>query len=365
MHSALDAILLDMPRAAALWLLILAIVPATVLAVTRPRRRPTPATAGRSTAATRLAAAARAGVADLLAGTAARLATVVRPVVLHPAGLPAGVSGRREVGSPAGAGRPAGRPEHVEDADQPDSTLDLTGARLAAGLLPDVPAGAVDRPVEVFLDPGDDEGAWDWDGAWDELAEPMSADDQWRYADEIAVVAARAADTADRLRREWQDADRDAEEAWAAFDAADRAARRARAATAFPATPVGPQECERYLHRAAVAACRRREIAVAELSEILAHRGWDPTRQPVEQEAALRERVRESRLAGYLRAAAREREAWHAADVAAASVRSLRDEAFAARQEAELRPADSAAVWLEEQLRPEIPAQRRVGVAVR
>lgn len=184
------------------------------------------------------------------------------------------------------------------------------------------------------------------------LADDDPRADDRRYADEIAVVVERAAATAARRRADWENAARDAEAAWTAFDAADKAACRARAATAFPVTacPLEDAECERYLHRAATAACRRRELRVAELNEVLAHRGWDPRRQPEEQEVALRHLVRDSALQAYLEATAREREAWHAADVSAAAVRSLRDEAFAARQRADAAPANEATDWLDEQL---------------
>ena len=97
------------------------------------------------------------------------------------------------------------------------------------------------------------------------LADDDPRADDRRYADEIAVVVERAAVTAARRRAEWENAARDAEAAWTAFDAADEAACRARAATAFPVTacPLDDAECERYLHRAATAACRRRELRVA------------------------------------------------------------------------------------------------------
>ncbi len=184
-------------------------------------------------------------------------------------------------------------------------------------------------------------------------AGPPADEDARRYADEIAVVAERAAATAGRRRSEWESADREVAAAWAAFDAADRAERRCRAAQAFPVpgTPVPPAECERYLHRSATAACRRRELGVAELNEVLAHRGgWDPRRHPLEQELALRRLTRQHLLRRYLAATERERRAWHAADVAAAAVRSLREEAFAARQRLDAPVRDTAADWLDDQL---------------
>ena len=158
-----------------------------------------------------------------------------------------------------------------------------------------------------------------------------------RYADEVTVAADRAAATARRGRAEWERAQEALSRAWAAFDAADRAARRSAEAAAFPVHDTGCPAAEladrqRYLHRAATAACRRREIGVPELNDILAHRdGWDPRRHPVLQETALRAAVRERSLTAYREAVARERQAWHTAEVAAAALRSLREEACAAR----------------------------------
>ena len=44
---------------------------------------------------------------------------------------------------------------------------------------------------------------------------------------------------------------------------------------------------QRYLHHAAIAACRNREISIAQLNDVLAHRGWNPRLHPVVQEVAL------------------------------------------------------------------------------
>src|SRR4051812_35202680 len=177
-------------------------------------------------------------------------------------------------------------------------------------------------------------------------AEAMPDEGQ-RYADEVAVAAQRAAATEVRRRADLNQVGSAVEVAWRAFEEADRAWRRAEAAAVFaqPAarTPAEYAERERYLHRAATAACRRRELPIAELNEILAHRnGWDPTRHPAEQEAALRRAVRQLRLAAYRDATAAESHAWWAADLATASLRSLRDEAFTAQEQAEIRRRSAA-----------------------
>jgi hypothetical protein len=162
------------------------------------------------------------------------------------------------------------------------------------------------------------------------------AQESSRYAEEVAVAATRAAATAQRRRDEWLAAQEQAEAAWRAYDGADAAARRLARVSALPTprTPHTPAEYadrERYLHRAAMAACCRRELSVLELSDVLAHRhGWDPRRHPVEQEVVLRRTVRDRLLAGQRSAAARERAAWQVAEVAAVAARSLREEAFTA-----------------------------------
>lgn len=172
-----------------------------------------------------------------------------------------------------------------------------------------------------------------------------------RYAEEITVAADRAAATARRGRAEWERAQQELDRAWEAFEAADRAARRIAAAAAFPAPDAGhltPADRERSLHRAATAACRRRELGVRELNDILAHRdGWDPRLHPVEQEVALHRLVRERALTAYREAAARERQAWHTAEVAAAALASLREEARAARLRVGERTAGQ--LWWAEQ----------------
>ena len=172
-----------------------------------------------------------------------------------------------------------------------------------------------------------------------------------RYAEEVAVAADRAAATARRRRDEWLVAQEEVEATWQAYEVADAAARRVAAAAVLPEprTPRTPAEYadrERYLHRAAMAACCRKELSVLELSEVLAHRnGWDPRRHPVEQEIVLRRAVRDGLLAAQRAAADRERAAWRTAEISLAAARSLRVETLAAAGRAgwvrhRLMPAD-------------------------
>jgi hypothetical protein len=188
-----------------------------------------------------------------------------------------------------------------------------------------------------------------------------SADDDRRYVGEVGVAADRAAATAARRRTEWDLALQERDAAWTAYDEADRAARRTAAARAYPLMsrrrkPGENADRERYLHHAATAACRNREISIAQLNDVYAHRGWNPRLHPVVQEAALCDAVREHRLAAYRLAAERERAAWEAAELAAEALRSLRVEATAAitRTGAE-RPAGDALWWSDEWTTAELP----------
>ena len=168
-----------------------------------------------------------------------------------------------------------------------------------------------------------------------ETARRETAQREVERDDAHAVAVERAAEVARRRRAEWLRAQDDVDAAWAAFDVADRDARRVAAAAAFPVfkqrrTRAEIADRERQLHRSALAACRRRELSIAQLNEVLAHRGgWNPRRHPVAQDAALRAAVREHRFAGYQAATGRERQAWQESERAAAVLRALRAEVLA------------------------------------
>jgi hypothetical protein len=183
-------------------------------------------------------------------------------------------------------------------------------------------------------------------------------DDARRYAAEIVVAADRAAATAARRRAEWEQAIEDVDAAWIAYEAADLAARRSAAAAAFPTMsrrrrPGENADRERYLHRAATAACRRHEISIRQLNEMLAHRGWNPRLHPAAQEAALRQAVRQHRFTAYRTATGRERQAWQTAELAAAALSSLRAEAQAAQAQTRMRSTDEQ--WWAEQWDSTVP----------
>jgi hypothetical protein len=159
--------------------------------------------------------------------------------------------------------------------------------------------------------------------------------DEVDAADEAGVAVERAAATAARCRGDWEAAQQDLDAAWAAYEEADAAARRTWAATSFPL--MSPRrklgenaDRERYLHHAATVACRQRELSIAQLNDVYAHRGWNPRRHPVVQEALLRNAIRENKFAAYRAAQRRERTAWQQAETAADALRALRTEAAAA-----------------------------------
>jgi hypothetical protein len=154
-------------------------------------------------------------------------------------------------------------------------------------------------------------------------------------AAELAAAADRAAATAERRRALWHTAQDRVDEAWQAFDDADRAAREAAKAAAYPLLsrrrkPGENADRQRYLHHAAAAACRRREISIAQLNDVFAHRGWNPRLHPVQQEGVLRGAIREHLQDSYRAAVQRERIAWQEAERAAETLRRLRLEAAAA-----------------------------------
>ncbi|MEU1756273.1 hypothetical protein ABZ436_26970 [Micromonospora matsumotoense] len=190
-----------------------------------------------------------------------------------------------------------------------------------------------------------------------------------RYADEVAVAADRAGTTAGRLRAEWLAAQDEVESAWATLESAEAHLRRLVAAAAMPLphtgqTPAEYADRERWLHRAAVDAHRRGDLSDAQLDDVFAHRAcWDPRRHPVEQELVLRRATRDHLAARHRAAVAREQAAWRAADLAGAAARSLRDEAFAARDR---RPERAESVLpMPESPRPSTEATRENTVVAR
>ncbi|MFI5892612.1 hypothetical protein ACIA5D_21135 [Actinoplanes sp. NPDC051513] len=186
--------------------------------------------------------------------------------------------------------------------------------------------------------------------------------DARRYASEVSVAAGRAAAMAERRRSAWAEAQQELDAAWLAFDAADKVALQAAKACAYPLMsrrrkPGENAERQRYLHHAASAAARNREISIAQLNDIFAHRGWNPRLHPVVQESALRQAMRDHRWAQYQKALHHERAAWQEAESAAEALRSLRRETAAAVTRAGAgQPAADEQWWADAWTTAELPA---------
>ncbi|MEU4241166.1 hypothetical protein [Actinoplanes sp. NPDC026619] len=187
-------------------------------------------------------------------------------------------------------------------------------------------------------------------------------DDDLRFAGEVAVAAERAATTAARRRAEWTASQERLDAAWLAYDVADRAARQAARACAYPLIskrrkPGENVERERYLHHAASAACRNRELSIAQLNDVFAHRGWNPRLHPVVQESMLRQAVRAHRFDEYQKAMGAERAAWQESESAAEALRSLRLEVTAAVTRAGAQQPAADEHWFADQwTTAELPA---------
>jgi hypothetical protein len=149
-----------------------------------------------------------------------------------------------------------------------------------------------------------------------------------------------------RRREQWQEALTRLDATWAAHQEAEErvaAAQRVAAVDPYAVAILSTHftSRERYLRTAATAAHRRGEISGHQLVDALAHRhGWDPTLHPADQDVALARAGRDRLRQAYQRAVAAERIAWHEADIAVVSARTLRHEAaLAARAAATVRPA--------------------------
>lgn len=163
------------------------------------------------------------------------------------------------------------------------------------------------------------------------------AAEQVRWAEEVAVAAAGAQSTAERRRDECRQAQERVAETWQAYQDADARLTRARRAAAYTVLDTVPQaERAKALRRAAQAAHRRGDLSDEQLLDALTHRnGWDAGLHPVEQELAIAKAAVRHRREQHRVALEEEAEAWRAADVATAAVRSLRLETIAARTTAD------------------------------
>ena len=142
-----------------------------------------------------------------------------------------------------------------------------------------------------------------------------------------------AASTAERRHAEYEEAQERVAATWRSYQEADTRLARARRATAFVSLEqVEPAERERSLRRAAQAAHRRGYLSDEQLLDALTHRnGWDPTLHPVEQELAIAKASVRHHARLHRDALDAEARAWHAAGIATAAARTLRQELLAAR----------------------------------
>jgi hypothetical protein len=369
--TSLHSFLVSIPLAIALWALMLLGVAAAVVLIGRPRGSAAPAASRSGSAAP--AAASRSGhaapAAAFRSGPAASAAS--RCGFAAPAAASAGSaasrprdggSWRRVGGSVASWPRVGGswwrsvasRRGAAASAAPWWRAVDAAASRSRSGR-----SVAGDSATADSV--GDSAAAGP--AACSRLDDPAgrSLADDLRFADEVTVAAEHAAATAARGRGGWEAAERELDAAWAAYQEADAAARRIWAATSFPLMSrrrrLGENaDRERYLHRAATAACRQRELSIGQLNDIYAHRGWNPRLHPVVQEALLRNAIRENAFVNYQAAQRRERAAWQQAEIAAEALRALRAEAAAAfgRTAAE-QPVASEFWWAEPWTTGELP----------
>ncbi|MFI7022139.1 hypothetical protein [Micromonospora sp. NPDC049900] len=193
------------------------------------------------------------------------------------------------------------------------------------------------------------ESTGDDTGPVDDPAEAEAADLR-RYAGEVAVAAAGAAQNAARRREAWHTAQTALDRSWASYDEAESRARRLAGVTALPAprTPRTASEYaarERWLHHAAMKAHWRGDLSARQLTDVLARRaGWDARLHQVDQEVVLARVVRDNHRAAYRAAAERERAAWREAELAGEAARVLSAEAYAAAQRLRPNPLPAPAV---------------------
>jgi hypothetical protein len=205
------------------------------------------------------------------------------------------------------------------------------------------------------------------------------AGDLIRQAAATAAAAKRAQSTVEEACATREAAQQAREAAWTAFDAAQRAYEEAlREASALsakeatrdiePAALADAGEAEdddkRELSRAALAAFKRGDISVEDLGAVFRQAsGWDPVRELQAREVELR-RTAESRARRlYQAAAAAERSAVKAADVATVAAQALAEEAVEVAAEArEVREELNAALraqQLQRNVTKKIPRQRQ------
>jgi hypothetical protein len=178
-------------------------------------------------------------------------------------------------------------------------------------------------------------------------------------ASAVAAKSAQAAVVEARSRAHAAQQAREA--AWRVFDAAQQAYTAARSdnGTSPPAeVPAEPDEDNREVTKAALAAYRRGDISVEQLNAVFRQAtGWDPDQETRAKEIEAR-RAAESRARRlYQAAAAAERSAHQAADIAAVAARALAEESVEVAAEAKAVREALGVTVLRRPVR--IPRQRR------
>jgi hypothetical protein len=159
-----------------------------------------------------------------------------------------------------------------------------------------------------------------------------------RQAAAAAVAAKRAQAAVAEAQARAQAAQQAREAAWQVFDAAQRAYTEARSDNGVPEPVEEPEESDesrREVTKAALGAYRRGDISVEQLSTVFRQAtGWDPDQETraKEIEVCRAEESRARRL--YQAAAAAERSAHQAADIAAVAARALAEESIEVAAEA-------------------------------
>jgi hypothetical protein len=187
-----------------------------------------------------------------------------------------------------------------------------------------------------------------------------------RQAAVTAAAAKRAEATVTETNRMREVAEHARAAAWEAFDSAQRAYEQALTEAGARADALGgesglsaeAQAQNRELTRAALDAFRRGDLKVDELNAVFKQAaGWDPLQELQAREVELR-RTAESRARRlYQAAAAAERSAVKAADVAAVAARALAEEAVEVAEEALLvREELNAAI----RVRRDAPVMRKI-----
>jgi hypothetical protein len=168
----------------------------------------------------------------------------------------------------------------------------------------------------------------------------------------VAAIASaeRAGAEAERAKTAAAVAGQEREAAWQSIEAAQRAL-----VDAEPHDPAVTEEIDPDVSRAAFGAYRRGDISVDQLQEVLRRStGWDPSQEKQEHEAVSLRAAERAAHRRYYSAAANERSARKAAEIAEVAAQALAEEAAEAIEDARssLRAAEECLVRMSGRKRP-------------